>query len=177
MENCDILCKAEPTLLRTPCKSFRRPKTNMVLYCLKTERLYQIAITRAFGYWTSILKAGDTYEQTALEFWKDKCKAEKKGWLHKLIQKLKCMECRKEWFNGRTEEAINWKGEKVEARKEELKEDMEKKEEERQKRTILTSKHAWTMELFPTYETKRPYEIEGLPRMRIHILTKWFLCE
>ena len=30
VENCDILCKAEPTLLRTLCKSSRRPKTDMV---------------------------------------------------------------------------------------------------------------------------------------------------
>ena len=45
------------------------------------------------------------------------------------MQELKRMECWKEWFNGRTEEAINWKGEKAETRKEELKEEMEKNEE------------------------------------------------
>ena len=148
MENCDTLCKAEPALLRTQCKSFRRPKTYMVLYYQKMERLDQIAIRRAFGFWTSILKAGDIYEKTALEFWKDKCRTEKKGWLQKLMQKLKRMDYWGERFDGRTEEAISWKGDKAETRKEELKEEMEKKEEERQIITVLTSKHAWTMELF-----------------------------
>ena len=105
VESCDILCKAEPTLLRTVCKSFRGPKTDMVLYYLKMERLDQIAIRRAFGFWGSILKAGDVYEKTALEFWKNKCRIEKKGCLHKLIQKLKRLDCWKEWFEGKTEEA------------------------------------------------------------------------
>ena len=31
--------------------------------------------------------------------------------------------------------------------------------------------------MFPTHEAKMPYEIESLPRMQTHILTRWFLCE
>ena len=177
VENCSILCKEEPALLRTLCKSFRRPKTDMVLYYLKMGRLDQIAIRRTFGFWANTLRTGDIYESTALEFWKDKCRTERKGWLHKLMQKLKRMKCWTEWFEGGTEEAINWKGEKAEARKKELKEEMETQEEDRQRKNVLKSKHAWTMELFPTYESKRPYEIESLARMQTHILTRWFLCE
>ena len=69
------------------------------------------------------------------------------------------------------------KGDKAEGKKEEPKEEMERKEEEIQRRPLLTSKHAWTMELSPTKETKRLYAIEGLPRMRTPNITRWFLCE
>ena len=50
VENCSILNKEEPALLRTLCKSFRRPQTDMILYYLKMEKLDQIAARRAFGF-------------------------------------------------------------------------------------------------------------------------------